>query len=81
MAAAAPTITFEAGGWVWVPHDEHMFVPGKVMKTSFKQGEAGEVTLEDGKVSTLLMRSPGCRVWRGRGGSGATGYGRRVTLL
>ena len=41
-----------------MPHDEHMFLPGKVMKTSFKQGEAGEVTLEDGKVSMLADGNP-----------------------
>jgi len=50
MAAATPVIKFEAGSWCWIPHDEHMFLPAKVNKTTFKRGDAGEVTLEDGKV-------------------------------
>ena len=50
MAGAAPVISFEAGSWVWMPHDEDMFVPAKVTKKTFRQGEAGELQLEDGKV-------------------------------
>jgi hypothetical protein len=53
MASATPVLTFEAGSWVWMPHDEDMFVPAKVAKKTFRQGEAGELVLEDGKVSAL----------------------------
>jgi hypothetical protein len=50
MAAAAASLIFEAGSWVWMPHDEEMYVPAKVTKKTFRQGEAGELQTEDGKV-------------------------------
>ena len=68
MASATPVLTFEAGSWVWMPHDEDMFVPAKVAKKTFRQGEAGELVLEDGKVSALGQRVHGWRWGSARAG-------------
>ena len=48
-------MSFEEGSWVWCPDDEDMYLPGKV-NTSFKQGEAASVTLEDGEVLELTAK-------------------------
>ena len=39
---------FEAGSWVWIPDEEQMHVPAKVLGT-FKAGEPGSVQTEDGE--------------------------------
>jgi hypothetical protein len=36
--------------WAWLPDDEDMFVPAKVIKAGFKAGETGKVKTEDGEV-------------------------------
>ena len=36
--------------WAWLPDDEDMFVPAKVIKSGFKAGEPGKVKTEDGEV-------------------------------
>ena len=59
MAGAAPVVKFEAGSWCWIPHEEHMFLPAKVTKTTFKKGDPGEVILEDGKVSVIPTKGTG----------------------
>lgn len=37
------------GSWVWMPHEEEMYLPAKVTK-SFKPGDPGVVQTEDGEV-------------------------------
>ena len=44
---------FEAGSWVWIPDEEQMHVPAKVLGT-FKAGEPGSVQTEDGEQVALL---------------------------
>lgn len=44
--------TFEAGSWVWMPHDSEMFLPAQVVKT-YKEGEDAEVKYEDGTVEKV----------------------------
>ena len=34
--------------WVWVPDDEHWFLPAQVINRDFDAGEGGEVALLDG---------------------------------
>ena len=52
-------MTFEAGSWVWLPDDEDLFVPAKVVD-SFLAGEAGKVLLENGEeVEVPADRSAG----------------------
>ena len=43
---------FEAGSWVWIPDEEQMHVPAKVLGT-FKAGEPGSVQTEDGEQVAL----------------------------
>ena len=44
--------TFEAGSWVWIPDEEQMHVPAKVLG-AFKAGEPGTVRTEDGEDVSL----------------------------
>ena len=43
---------FEPGSWVWIPHEEDMYVPAKVL-APFKAGDAGKVQTEDGEEVSL----------------------------
>ena len=52
--------TFEAGSWVWIPDEEQMHVPAKVLG-AFKAGEPGAVRTEDGEdVSLTPAQSKEC---------------------
>jgi hypothetical protein len=82
MAAAAASLIFEAGSWVWMPHDEEMYVPAKVTKKTFRQGEAGELQTEDGKVRNDFGASvAGAARARVQGGQAGSGLGRRPSAL
>ena len=53
---------FEAGSWVWIPSEEEMYVPAKVLST-FKAGDPGKVQTEDGEdVSLTPDQSKECTV-------------------
>ena len=53
---------FEAGSWVWIPDEEQMHVPAKVLG-AFKAGEPGAVRTEDGEdVSLTPEQSKECTV-------------------
>ena len=49
---------FEDGSWVWIPHEEDMYVPAKVLG-SFKAGDAGKVQTEDGEEVSLTPELDG----------------------
>ena len=54
--------TFEADSWVWIPSEEEMYVPAKVLST-FKAGDPGKVQTEDGEdVSLTPEQSKECTV-------------------
>ena len=56
--------TFEAGSWVWIPSEEEMYVPAKVLST-FKAGDPGKVQTEDGEdVSLTPDQSKECKAWK-----------------
>ena len=54
--------TFDVDSWVWIPSEEEMYVPAKVLST-FKAGEPGKVQTEDGEdVSLTPEQSKECTV-------------------
>ena len=53
-------MAFDAGSWVWIPDQEDMYVPAKVL-TAFKAGDPGKVQREDGEeVSLSAEQSKEC---------------------